>query len=169
MSKTKTPIEVRFWSRVQKTDDCWLWTGFRMKNGYGTIGSGHGANKRTVHRLSYELANGPIPDGLLVCHKCDVRNCVRPDHLFLGTHADNMADASAKGRTNRSGMPGSKNGRAKLTEDDVRNIMSKLNSGVSCTDLARYHKVSKYTISHIACGHTWTHVTGFSRPTCSKS
>lgn len=86
----------RFWALVEKTDSCWLWTGSTWDHGYGefkVLGE-----RVLAHRYSYELANGPIPDARLVCHKCDVPLCVRPDHLFLGTAGDNNRDAAAKGR-----------------------------------------------------------------------
>ena len=92
------PVETRFWRFVSKgsDDDCWMWTGNKLPSGYGLIG----VNKRTkyAHRLSYEIAKGPIPDGLIVMHHCDNPSCVNPAHLSVGTYADNNADMMRKGR-----------------------------------------------------------------------
>lgn len=89
------PVD-RFWARVDKSGECWVWTGAALPAGYGRWKGAH----RLVyaHRFSWELANGPIPDGMLVCHRCDNPPCVRPDHLFLGTPTDNIRDMNAKGR-----------------------------------------------------------------------
>jgi hypothetical protein len=97
-----TPTE-RFWTRVDKSGECWVWTGAHLPTGYGRL---TGAKRGMyAHRFSWELHNGPIPDGLLVCHKCDNPPCVRPDHLFLGTNVDNIRDRDAKGRGNGGGGP----------------------------------------------------------------
>lgn len=96
----RRPLEVRFWANVLRGADneCWEWQGVRMRTAfpYGRIGQGH--NVLLAHRVSWELHNGPILDGLFVLHHCDNPPCVNPAHLFLGTHGDNMRDMASKGR-----------------------------------------------------------------------
>lgn len=95
----RLPIEVKFWKYVNKTEGCWLWTGKAQREGYGAT-VGEESKMVSAHRLSWEIFNGPIPAGLWVLHKCDVRICVRPDHLFLGTNQDNIKDRVSKRRGN---------------------------------------------------------------------
>ncbi|MBG8552331.1 HNH endonuclease signature motif containing protein [Hymenobacter guriensis] len=99
----KQSLEARFWSKVDKTPgfgpagDCWIWTASLINSGYGRLGIGR-HKKVLAHRLSYEMKNGPIPEGLLVLHSCDNRQCVNPSHLSLGTVSENTKDMLVKGR-----------------------------------------------------------------------
>jgi hypothetical protein len=146
-----TPAAIRFWSKVKKASGCWLWTGAVGKVGYGNFGTGGGVTVG-AHRFSYELHCGPVPDGKLVLHRCDNRLCVRPDHLFLGTHKDNTADASNKGRLAR----GERQGGAKLTADQARTIYT---SEKTQDQLAAEFGVSQAQVYRIRAGRAWAHVT----------
>jgi hypothetical protein len=97
LGKGQGTTEARFWDRVQKTDGCWWWTGFEKNSGYGSFSPKRGQTF-AAHRYAWTLTHGAIASGMLVCHSCDTKLCVRPDHLFLGTHTDNMRDMRAKGR-----------------------------------------------------------------------
>jgi hypothetical protein len=100
---TQTDAE-RFWANVNKTEGCWLWAASKMTRGYGQFyPSNSGHQNVGAHRYAWQLENGPIPERLLVLHKCDVRDCVNPSHLFLGTNHDNTMDAVKKGRVGDRG------------------------------------------------------------------
>lgn len=146
------PIEERFWSKVAKSEDgCWEWQGRPDKDGYGHIGAIDGREVK-AHRLSYEMAYGPIPEGMLVCHSCDNPPCVRPDHLFLGTSQQNTADMIAKGRMS---LPG-----AKITAETVRAIRDRYAMGnVTMRVLAEEFGVSTPGICLIVNRVTWKAVT----------
>ena len=108
-----------------------------------------------AHRVSYELERGPIPEGHDVMHACDTPLCVNPHHLSVGTRVDNMQDAARKGRTWKGGMPGVRNGRAKITEDDVRAIRA---STEPTADLAKRYGIYTTMVSRIRAGKAWKSV-----------
>jgi hypothetical protein len=125
MAANKLTLEERFWSKVRKTDTCWLWTAQLNNKGYGRFfyypkTTRRGSYGLYAHRVSWNLAHGDIPAKMRVLHKCDTPACVRPDHLFIGTQRDNIRDCIAKGRSHPYG------GwiRSKLTPNDVRTIRS---------------------------------------------
>jgi hypothetical protein len=128
---------------------CWLWTRYVNNYGYGEIVEE--GKKVRAHRKAWELYRGPIPPDMCVCHKCDIRTCVNPDHLFLGTYADNQADMDAKGRRPR----GSASGQSKLTEDQVSEILA---SRDSLSSAAKRFGVTFQTISYIRRRKGWKHV-----------
>jgi len=139
---------------------CWLWAGALHRDGYGEF-SDTGRTSLS-HRGAWEAAHGSIPEGIHVCHRCDVRRCVNPAHLFLGTNADNVRDKVSKGRQSR--LRGSHHGRAKLTEHDVRIIKMLLNLGVQSKRLATLYGVSKSGIGFIKTGQHWAHVAPLEGP-----
>ncbi len=134
-------------ARTIKTATCWLVQGAaNAKNGYLHIGDGSRADgtytRKLAHRLAYELAHGSIPEGLKVCHRCDVPACVNPEHLFLGTQQDNIRDAVRKGRWTVR----------KITDDQVAELRRLKASGATLRELAEHFGISKSTAKHIAAG-----------------
>lgn len=158
----KTTDAARLFARARTDDNgCLIWNGASRGNGYGAIKVG-GAVIDT-HRVAYLVAFGEIPDGMCVCHRCDVRRCINPDHLFLGTKADNNADMASKGRASRLGARdnqarGSRINRNKLTDDLVREIRKLRASGSFITEIAAKFGVHKTTISRVCSGEIWSHV-----------
>jgi hypothetical protein len=138
---------------------CWIW--YRATRGSkgalaGCINLGRPGARLvySAHRYSYEAFKGPIPDGLHVLHKCDVSLCCNPDHLFLGTHVDNMADMVAKGRSAK----GARHGRAKLNPKRVRLLRKMLGAGASVAAQPRQLGVTRSTVRRVFEGRTWAHV-----------
>lgn len=140
--------EVRFWSKVNKTDNCWNWTSSISSVGYGMYRKN--GKYLGAHRYSYSMVNGDIPDKLMVCHHCDNRACVRPDHLFLGTAKDNSLDMVKKGRA-RPPL-GEGNGNSKLTNADIVDIRT---SSLLQRELSMIYNVDQSTISLIKSGKIW--------------
>jgi hypothetical protein len=138
-------------SMPEPNSGCWLWLGSMFNNGYGRIKSG--GHTYAAHRLSFSTTNGPIPVGMCVCHKCDNRACVNPDHLFLGTKAENNADMVAKGRQARN--KGLRAGGVKLTNESVLAIRADTRTRAV---IAAEYGVSPTAISMIRSRKCWSHI-----------
>lgn len=161
----RSPEEL-FWSHVEKTDGgCWPWHGASLR-GYGKFNSRSLGRQGYAHRWAYEFTRGPIPDGLHVLHHCDNPPCCNPDHLFLGTHLDNVADMNAKGRGAKGDRHGSRthperlprgenHTLAKLTAAQVAEIRNTpLKRGMQRV-FARRFGVSESTVSMVVNGKVW--------------
>lgn len=170
------PLADRLWAKVNKngpvpphrTDlgPCWIWTGSINENGYGWLSlKSIGRSRMLAHRASWEVHFSPVPDAIGVLHHCDNPPCVRPTHLFLGTQADNMADAAAKGRNGRIFHPerypvGSAVQQAVLTEAKVLDMRERRANGESLASLAQYFGISRNSVKRIVHGDQWKHVGG---------
>ncbi len=152
LSKITTSLEDRLWRDVDRSGDgCWEWQAAKITNGYG-----HFQFQKIhyyAHRTAWLVANGSIPTGLHVLHTCDNRACCRPDHMFLGTQADNMRDMIAKGRKTR----GEQSPNSKLTEDDVRYIRA-MYPAKQMKQLAAQYNVSTGAIFAVIHRVNWRHV-----------
>ena len=144
----KTPVADRFFDKVAVTgpDDCWLWTAYKTKEGYGHITDENG-DQVLAHRVSWEIVNGPIPLGMHVLHTCDTPSCVNARHLFLGNDAINVMDRCTKGRTSRvSRNRGERNGSSKLSDEQVHEIRA---LALPLKDIAEMYHVGVSCISQI--------------------
>lgn len=151
--KPVIPLGVKFWAKVDKSQECWEWTASKHFSGYGEIG--YLGKKHKAHRISWMIHHGEIPEGLYVLHKCDNPACVNPDHLFLGTHNDNMADKMQKGRC--SALKGESNGESRLTEQQVKEIRA-LYPSFNQIKIGKMFNVSNTTISKIVRRESWRHI-----------
>jgi hypothetical protein len=140
-------LEERFFSKVNKTDTCWEWTACLQRDGYGMFKINN--SMKQAHRVSYQLHNGEFDNTLFVCHKCDNRKCVNPEHLFLGTNLDNMIDMCKKGRRNPND---------KLTNEEVLEIKYLLSIKTKGYIIAEKYNVSTTLISFIKNNKKWKHI-----------
>ena len=154
----KATIEEEFWPHVNKTGPggCWLWTSYRNERGYGLLAF-RGRKNIRAHRFSWELVHGRTPSHRFCLHKCDVRHCVNPDHIFLGSYAENAADMTSKGRQARGEM----NNRNKLTEAQAIELLSKRPTrrqrGVTRAIAAEYG-IAINTLAALWAGRSWKHL-----------
>ena len=163
MRKPFSHPSLRFWDKVIITENCWVWIGNKNQFGYGLQALGKGNKRALAHRTSYEMHKGAIPEGKHICHTCDHPWCVNPEHLFAGTRSDNMTDCVKKGRhvsnTHPGYVTGSKNGRTKLSEEDIINIFKMRKEGALIREMAKKFGSSNSRISAILNKRNWTHVT----------
>jgi len=147
--------KARFWDKVSvRKDECWLWQASVLSNGYGRFKF----REKTVlaHRFSWCLKFGSIPDGKFVLHKCDIRRCVNPAHLFIGTNQDNMTDRDNKGRCHHP--TGETHPGSKLKEFEVLEIRRMIDQGLTHRSIAALFSVAHQTITSINTRRSWSHI-----------
>ncbi len=151
----RIPVAVRLFAKTKSDPNtgCLLWTGCIKNTGYGEIRIERRVFKR-VHRLAWEIAHGPIPEGMAVCHKCDIRHCINTDHLFLGTFAENVWDMVSKKR--HKWVEGESHGMARLTKEQVRKIFVDSRSHAS---IAADFGVGATHVQKIKARETWRYAT----------
>lgn len=146
-----------FWEKVEKTNSCWLWREATSLDGYGLFYINGTTEK--AHRWIFFYLHPNADKTLFVCHRCDVRNCVNPDHLWLGTNLDNTRDSIAKGRNVGASQPGELHGQAKLTDKQARYIKFGNFKKGTMAALARSFGVKPSVICHIRKGQAWKYLT----------
>ncbi len=152
---THGSIAIRFWRKVNKgpVNECWEWIGGLDHRGYGKMGEGPAGGKTlAVHRVSYELHFGPIPEGQLVCHRCDNRRCVNPAHFFLGTQKDNMQDCKNKDRHHAK----SRHYKSKITTEISQRVLELRKAGMSHEKISKEIGTCRQSVSNILSGNHWT-------------
>ena len=143
--------------RKSSETSCWEFVGGHTRKGYGKLW--HNGGMKTAHRVAYEILVGPVPEAKFVLHRCDNPSCLNPDHLFIGTHQDNMADMRMKGRgASERRLRGSKSPQSKLNEECVLQIKLRLAKNEQCSVIAKDFNVDRTLISLIKRGKVWTHV-----------
>lgn len=159
---TSEPVQLRFWSKVDKSagpDGCWVWMAGKHDAGYGSFMVKKELGDFLAHRISYAIHYGIDPSDLFVCHRCDNRICCNPNHLFLGTDQDNKDDMVSKGR--QGAARGADSAKAKFAADEIVEIRKRYAAGgVTCLELALANNVDETTISGIVRGDTYTLVGG---------
>ena len=164
----KTDEVDRFWSKVKKTNGCWIWLGGTDKDGYGTF-SVNRVNQR-AHRYSYMLAGNTLTDDQILCHTCDVPGCINPDHLFPGTHQDNATDRKNKGRYEsisgknhyyaktlpKERRRGEQHSMVRINEKQAKEVKVRLDKGEMATSIARSIGVPRHIVYNIKYKTAWS-------------